>query len=219
MSNIKNNLEEIKKELEGYNPRIIAVSKYVGCDEMVEAYNAGLRDFGENKIQDAIRKRAELPSEVVKNSTWHLIGHLQSNKARKAVENFDYIHSIDSVNIANAVSRCAEEIGKKQKVLLQINISEEETKSGFSKESIIANIPEIIKLNGIEVVGLMGMASYTSDEGLLKEMFTDIKNIGYNLNRDFNLNLNEYSMGMSNDYKIAVQTGSTMIRLGRRLFK
>ena len=118
MSDIKKNVEELKKELDGFNGRIIAAVKYVDASKTLEAYNAGLRDFGENRVQDALERFPLLPEEMIKNSTWHFIGHLQSNKVRKVVGTFDYIHSVDSLEIAKNISRIASEMGIIQKILI-----------------------------------------------------------------------------------------------------
>lgn len=218
MNTVKENLLRVQKEVEHYTPHIIAVTKYFDETKIIEAYEAGLRDFGESRVIEAIEKINKLPDEIRKNSKFHLIGHLQTNKVQKAVGNFDYIHSIDSLKLAKAVSQEAINQKLKQKVLLQVNNANEEQKFGFSKEEIFENFAEIKKLEGLEIVGLMNMAPYGIEEKELRELFFDIKNTRDKLEEHFNCKLPELSMGMSGDYKEAVVAGATMIRLGRKLF-
>ena len=218
MSDIKKNVEDLKKELDGFNGRIIAAVKYVDAQKTLEAYNAGLRDFGENRVQDALERFPLLPEEVIKNSTWHFIGHLQSNKVRKVVGTFDYIHSVDSFEIANNISRVATEMGIVQKILIEVNISGENSKYGFTEKEIFEKFESLAKLDGTKVVGLMTVAPSTSNGVFLEKVFTNLKELSYNIRREYHIELNELSMGMSSDYKEAVKAGSTMIRLGKRIF-
>lgn len=219
MPSVEENLKEIKAEIPDFKGRIIAVTKYVDENKMIEAYNAGLRNFGENKAQDALRKIENLPEEIVKNSTWHFIGHLQSNKVRKVVGKFDYIHSVDTLELAEKISTVAKELGIKQKILIEVNISEEKSKFGTSKNEIEEIFKNPEKLDGVEIVGLMTMAPHTSDGVFLKKVFTELYELMYNIQRRYQVELYELSMGMSSDYKIAIESGSTMIRLGQRLFR
>ena len=218
MSDIKKNVDDLKKELDGFNGRIIAAVKYVDAQKTLEAYNAGLRDFGENRVQDALERFPLLPEEVIKNSTWHFIGHLQSNKVRKVVGTFDYIHSVDSFEIANNISRVATEMGIVQKILIEVNISGENSKYGFTEKEIFEKFESLAKLDGTKVVGLMTVAPSTSNGVFLEKVFTNLKELSYNIRREYHIELNELSMGMSSDYKEAVKAGSTMIRLGKRIF-
>ena len=137
MNTVEYNLSELRKEIVPYKPTIIAVTKYFDETKLLEAYNGGLRDFGENRVQDALEKFKKLPEEVKENSRFHLIGHLQTNKVKKAVGEFDYIHSIDSLKLAQMVSNEAVRKGLVQKVLLQVNNANEEAKSGFSVTDLI----------------------------------------------------------------------------------
>lgn len=213
---ISENLKNI--QIYTSNARIIAVTKYVTTDKVIEAYNAGLRNFGENKVQDAEKKRAELPGEIKKNSIWHFLGHLQTNKVKKVVGVFDYIHSVDSLKLAKAISECAASQNLIQKVLIQVNIAEEESKSGFSPEEIEECYSEVSKLDSINIVGLMTMAPYTSDIEKQREVFKKLKELRNRLQEKFKARLEELSMGMSNDYRIAVEEGATMVRIGQSLF-
>ena len=214
------NISENLKNIQTYtsNARIIAVTKYVTVDKVVEAYAAGVRDFGENKVQDAESKRAGLPEEIEKNSTWHFLGHLQTNKVKKVVGVFDYIHSVDSLKLAKAISECAASQNIVQKMFIQVNIAKEESKSGFSPEEVEENFSEISKLDSINIVGLMTMAPFTSDFEEQRLVFRGLRELRNLLQEKFNVQLGELSMGMSNDYKIAVEEGATMVRIGQALF-
>lgn len=218
VNTVKENLLQIQKEIVPYTPNIIAVTKYFNEEKMREAYNAGLRNFGESKVLEAIEKINKLPKDVKENSKFHLIGHLQSNKVNKAVGYFDYIHSVDSLNIAQLISQRALELGIRQKVLIQVNNAGESQKFGFSKEELIKAFKEIKSLKGLEVLGLMNIAPLGIEESELRELFLDIKNTKGQLERDFDCSLTELSMGMSEDYKEAVVAGATMLRIGRKLF-
>lgn len=222
MNSIRENLlliqEDIAKHTAHYTPRIIAVTKYFDESKIIEAYNAGLRNFGESRVLDAIDKIQKLPKEIRENSNFHLIGHLQSNKAAKAVGFFDYIHSVDSLKLAELISEEALTKGVNQKILLQVNNANEEQKFGFSKEELITAFQKIKSLKGIKPVGLMNMAPFGLESTELKQLFKDIVKFRNELENKFNCELKEISMGMSGDYKEAILSGSTMIRIGRKLF-
>lgn len=218
MNKVKENLLKIQEEIVPYTPNIIAVTKYFNEDKIVEAYEAGLRDFGESKVIEAVNKIQKLPQEIRDNSKFHLIGHLQTNKVRKAVENFDYIHSVDSLKLAEVISKEALGLNKRQKVFLQVNNAGEEQKFGFSKNEIFEHFEKIKSLKGLEVVGLMNMAPFGLEKKRLRELFKDIVNLRDRLEREFDCKLKEISMGMSGDYEEAVREGATVIRIGRRLF-
>lgn len=222
MTTIKENFLQLQEEIEQnivlYKPNIIAVTKYFDETKIIEAYDAGLRDFGESKVLNAIEKINKLPKEIKDNSSFHLIGHLQSNKARKAVEYFDYIHSLDSIKLAEIISEEALTQRKRQKVLLQINNANEEQKFGFSKDEVLENFEKIKLLKGIEIVGLMNMAPFGLEKQDLINLFKDIVDLRDTLEKKFDCRLKEISMGMSGDYKEAIEAGATMIRVGRKLF-
>ena len=216
---LKDNLLDVQRKIAHCNVRIVAVTKYYGLDSIIKGYEAGLRDFGESRAIESIQKINALPKEIKENSTFHFIGHLQTNKVSKVVEYFDYIHSVDSLKLARAISDSACHINKRERILLQVNNSGETQKSGFSKEELRANIKEIIKLDNIDIVGLMNIAPLNANEEELRSLFRDIREFRDKLEREFNICLPELSMGMSNDFKIAINEGATMIRLGRMLFK
>ena len=216
---IKRNLLQIQEEIAPYRPNIIAVTKYFDQNAIIDAYKAGLRDFAESRVIEAFEKINGLPLEIKENSKFHFIGHLQTNKVKKAVETFDYIHSVDSLRLAEKISEEAGKINKKQKVLIQVNNAEEEQKFGLSKKELNQVFGEIIKLDNLEVVGVMNMAPLGAEDDELKKLFSEIFEIRNNLEKEFNCNLKEISMGMSQDYKIAAREGSTMLRIGRKLFE
>ena len=215
---IKENLLDVQKNIAPCKTKIIAVTKYYGLNAMIAGYKAGLRDFGESRAVEAAQKIQALPEYIRKNSTFHFIGHLQTNKAEKAVEYFDYIHSVDSLKLARAISKAACRLNKRVKILLQVNNAGEAQKSGYTKQQLQEELPEILKLDYINVCGLMNMAPLGASEYVLKLLFADIKTFREELQKKFKHPLDELSMGMSNDYTIAVREGATMIRLGRKLF-
>ena len=216
---VRRNLLEIEKEIAPCKLRIIGVTKYFGLDAIVNGYKAGLRDFGESRALDAISKIKTLPSEIRENAKFHFIGHLQTNKAERVVEYFDYIHSVDSLKLARVISDAACRLNKRERILLQVNNAKEEQKFGYDKEELKKDIAELIKLSGIEIVGLMNMAPLMAGEEVLRGLFRDLREFRDELQKEFKINLPELSMGMSDDFKIAVEEGSTMIRIGRKLFK
>ncbi len=218
MNTIRENLVTLQEEIAPYTPNIIAVTKYFDESKIIEAYDAGLRDFGEARVLEAIEKIQKLPKEIKENSNFHLIGHLQTNKAPKAVGNFDYIHSVDSLRLAETLSEEALKQGLKQKVFLQVNNANEEQKFGFLKEEILQLFGKIKELRGLEIVGLMNMAPFGLERQELINLFKDIVNLRDTLEKEFDCILKEISMGMSGDYKEAVVAGATMIRIGRKLF-
>ena len=215
---VKANLQEIKNKIAHSKVKIIAVTKYFGIDGIKAGYDAGLRDFGESRAVEAVEKIKALPDEIRKNSAFHFIGHLQSNKASKVVEHFDVIHSIDSLKIARIVSDAACRLNKKEKVLLQINNAGEIQKSGYTKEGLKQDMEEILKLEGIEVIGLMNIAPLGEEKETLHNLFRDIRVFRDSLEEEFKIKLHELSMGMSDDYQIALEEGATIIRIGRKLF-
>lgn len=216
---IQRNLLLIQEEIAPYKPNIIAVTKYFDENAIIAAYNVGLRDFGESRAVEAVRKIENLPNVIKTNSRFHFIGHLQSNKAKLVVSHFDYIHSVDSLKLANVISDEAEKIGKVQNVLIQVNNANEEQKFGFSRDELFEVFSEILKLPSLNVAGIMNMAPLEAQEDELDRLFGEIYQIRGELESTFNCKLKEISMGMSRDYNIAVKHGATMLRIGRKLFK
>lgn len=210
---IKENLLKITETTKNYNAKIVAVSKYYDTTKMTEAYNAGLKDFGESRLPEAIRKINSLEDEIRSSCIYHLIGHLQSNKIKWAVGFFKLIHSIDSKKIADEISKRAVELGVKQEILIQVNNSFEKQKYGIAPSQLEDMISYISNLKNIEIKGLMNVAPFTDDKSVIKKLFDEM----YELKERYQMQ--ELSMGMSNDYKIALEEGATMIRLGRTLFE
>ena len=219
MSGIAENIEKIKAQIAPYNATVIAVTKYFDESQIIKYYELGFRDFGENRVKDALEKMNKLPYEIRKNSRFHLIGHLQTNKAKLAVGNFDLIHSVDSLKLAETLNEEAEKKGIVQEILLQINNAKEEQKSGFYPEEIKEAFRNIMNMRSLKISGVMNMAPIDSSEEELHQLFINIKHIYDELQSEFKLELKQISMGMSRDYKIALEEGATMIRLGRILFE
>lgn len=219
LETIKKNLLQIQEEIAPYKPKIIAVTKYFDEDAIIAAYNAGLRDFGESRVIEAIEKINNLPAEIRNNSKFHFIGHLQTNKVKKVIGTFDYIHSVDSFKLAKEISDEAAKIGKIQQIFLQVNNANEEQKFGFSKSELFEIFTSIKELPAIEIAGLMNMAPLGACEDELNKLFSEVRESKSKLEQTFNCELKEISMGMSQDYKIAAKNGATMLRIGRKLFK
>ena len=215
---IKSNLLQIQEKIVPYTVNIIAVTKYYDENVMLSAYRAGLRHFGESRAVEAVKKIDKLPYDVRENSKFHFIGHLQSNKVKLVVNHFDYIHSVDSLKIANLISEEALKINKKQKVFLQLNNAGEEQKFGFDKQNLLDSFKEIINLKGLDVLGLMNIGPLEATKEELNALFADVKNFQEELSNEFDFKLNDISMGMSNDYDIAVSNGATWVRIGTKLF-
>ena len=215
---VETNLLRLKKEIVPYTPRIIAVTKYYDVNAIIEAYGAGLRDFGESRANDAIKKIESLPLDIRRESRFHFIGHLQTNKVNKVVRYFDYIQSVDSIHLAEEISENAKKIGKVQNILLQVNISGEVQKFGFEEKELKGCICELKELRGLKIDGLMCMAPLGADDTLLDEVFSKARILKEELNQEYGTELTELSMGMSDDYGRAVINGATMIRVGRLLF-
>lgn len=215
---VRANLQEIQESIVHSKVKIVAVTKYFGLDAILAGYEAGLRNFGESRALEAIEKIESLPLEIRENSSFHFIGHLQTNKAEKVVEHFDVIESVDSLKLAKKISEAACHLDKEEKVFLQVNNAGEEQKSGYSKETLRAELKDILSLRGIKVCGLMNMAPIGATENELAKLFRDVREFRDELEKEFRVTLPELSMGMSNDYKIALREGATIIRIGRKLF-
>jgi len=209
---VKQQLEVILEEIKNYNPRIIAVTKYYDEKRMIEAFQSGLRDFGESRVLDCIEKINKIDDTTRTQSIYHFIGHLQTNKIKHAVGVFEYIHSVDSLRTAQCIDFEANKKGIVQKILIQVNNASEIQKFGIPKAQLENLIEEVSKLKSLELVGLMNIAPLTDDNKELQRLFSEMKSL------TDEYKLPELSMGMSHDYKIALDCGATMIRLGRILF-
>ena len=215
---VKANLESINKSIAHCKIKIIAVTKYFGRQAIISGYEAGIRNFAESRVQDGIKKIESLPDFVRESSVFHFIGHLQTNKVAKAVKCFDIIQSVDSLKLAEEISKEACLLNKREKILLQLNNAGEEQKSGYTKEQLKFDLETILSLKGVEVIGLMNMAPLGASEDKLIQLFKDVRKFRDELEQEFNIKLPELSMGMSDDYIVAVREGATMIRIGRKLF-
>ncbi len=211
---VQKNLAKIKNTLA--DACLVAVTKYASEAEIIELIAAGHRVFGESKIQVA-REKFDKYKEY--NIQWHLIGHLQSNKAKYAVKIFELIQSVDSLKLAQALDLEAAKINKIQKILLQINIGAEEQKFGFAAGEIMAFLPEIIKLKNIEVCGLMAMAPYFEDAEKTRPYFQEMKRLFDKIKNEYPAIMKYLSLGMSHDYQIALAAGANMVRIGSALFE
>ena len=215
---VRENLEALTQRLPA-GCTLIAVSKTQPVEKIREAFEWGQRVFGENRAQEMAAKREALPSEI----QWHMIGHLQSNKVKYIASFVHLIHSVDSPKLLEEINRQAAKVGRVIPCLLQIHIAEEESKFGFSPEEVRAFIASgnLDDLKNIAVVGLMGMATFTNDGERVRREFKNLKALFEQLRSGHlpaSVQMRELSMGMSGDYKIAIEEGSTMIRVGTAIF-
>ncbi|MBB5148951.1 YggS family pyridoxal phosphate-dependent enzyme [Ureibacillus thermosphaericus] len=221
MANIRENLEIIQQRIEGAKNRagrqhdhiqIIAVTKQVSVERTKEVLNAGLIHLGENRPEGLLAKKESIQDQAA----WHYIGTLQSKKVKKVINEIDYLHSLDRMSLAEEIEKRAI---KPVKCFVQANVSGEESKHGLSKEEVIPFIQSLEKFSKIQVVGLMTMAPNTENEEIIRKVFRDLKELQQEVMK---LNLpyapcQELSMGMSNDYEIAIEEGATFIRIGTAL--
>ena len=213
-SEIINSCKKVNRE-NGIN--LIAVTKTVDIDAINEAIESGITDVGENKPQELARKYNVIGDKV----RWHQIGSLQTNKVKYIIDKVYMIHSIDRLSLCEEIQKRAEKINKTINCLIQVNISEEESKQGISKDEAIDFIKTISKkYKNIKVKGLMTMAPYTEDESIIRDTFKGLKDLSEEISRENieNVYMDELSMGMSNDFKIAVEEGSTLVRVGTSIF-
>lgn len=213
---IRERIDEIAR-LNGRSPdeiTILAVSKNFDADNIQKAISEGILLFGENRLQEA---RAKIP--LLKGDfRFHLVGHLQSNKAKEAVKLFDLIHSIDSLSTAQRVDIEAARINKVQKILIQVNTSGEESKNGIPPEKALALCKDISMLPNIELSGLMTIGPFTDNTGEIRASFILLKRLLKEANERLGLSMKELSMGMSSDYTVAVEEGATLVRIGTSIF-
>ncbi len=195
---------------------LIAVTKTVPVGKINEAISYGIRDIGENRVQEALEKYPQVKEKV----TWHLIGHLQTNKARQAVSIFDLIHSVDSLKLAREISRQAAAINKIQNILIEANISGEESKYGVKKEEVPELLREIGAWPNIKVQGLMTMAPLAAEPALIRNVFKGLRELSQQINQgNFpGIEMKYLSMGMTQDYTIAIEEGASLLRIGTGIF-
>lgn len=211
--NLKRILESIPKSV-----TLVAVSKTKPNSDILEAYQAGQRDFGENKIQEMAEKAAALPKDI----RWHMIGHVQSNKVKYMAEFVHLIHGVDSLKLLKEINKQAQKHNRIINCLLQLKIAEEDSKYGMTANDAkdILQSETLSTLKNIRIVGVMGMATFTEDTRQIRQEFNELHNIFENLKTisTSNCDMQIISMGMSGDYKIAIECGSTMIRVGSSIF-
>ena len=220
---ITSNIASIRRHIpEGVT--LVCVSKFHSHEAIMEAYACGEREFGESRVQELLPKYEALPKDI----RWHFIGHLQTNKVKQIVPFIHMIHSVDSIRLLETINREAEKIGRRIKVLLEVHVAKEETKSGFTPDELLTFNSQLSTLNSqlstlnyVEICGLMGMATNTEDESEWRRCFREIHSIAKQLlNHSELLNNSELniSMGMSDDYLVAIEEGSTMVRIGSTIF-
>ena len=216
---VRENIIEFTKLLANSDCKLVAVSKTKPIEMIREAYDAGHMDFGENKVQELREKPGQLPDDI----RWHMIGHLQTNKVKYLAPFIYLIHAVDSLKLLAEINKQAQKNDRTINCLLQVHIAQEEHKFGFDE----ASLRELVSSHGfkllqnIKVVGLMGMATYTDDMVLVRTEFRNLKRIFDEVKSNYssgNLEMSEISMGMSDDYPIAMEEGSTLIRVGSKIF-
>ena len=218
MSDIARNIIALREEIPA-NVRIVAVSKLKSADDILKAYNAGQKIFGENRVQELFKKYNSLPRDI----EWHFIGHLQSNKVRRIASFVNMIHSVDSFRLLQVIDREAAKAGRIIDCLLQFYIATEETKYGFNLSEVLEMLEseDFQKLKNIRICGVMGMASFIDDDDQIRREFMYLSECFRRLKDEFFSGddaFKELSMGMSGDYKIALEEGSTIVRLGSTIF-
>jgi PLP dependent protein len=216
MSNpIAANIVAIRQQLPAH-VRLIAVSKYTTPEKMRWAYEAGIRDFGESRVLEVAEKQSALAD--LPGITWHLIGHLQTNKVRKAVQVFDWIHSVDSLRLLEQIDRQALDLGKCPSICLQVKVLPDPDKFGWSTAEVITDFPQIQNFTNVDLRGLMAIAPLGLNSSQLSGLFGAVTRLRQQIREQFDQELPELSMGMSEDYELAIAEGSTMIRVGSKIF-
>lgn len=195
---------------------LIAVSKTKPVEMLQEAYAAGIRDFGENKVQELCEKYGQLPKDI----RWHMIGHLQRNKVKQVIDSACLIHSVDSYRLAEEINIQAKKRSRVMPVLLEVNIAGEQTKFGVSKEDAMLLAEEISKLDNVRIKGLMAVAPFTEDPEDNRQYFREIRQLSVDIKNKTidNVSMDILSMGMTGDYMVAVEEGATMVRVGTGIF-
>lgn len=212
-------LAQFLKEIEAHGARLVAVSKTHTPEEIMALYEQGQRDFGENRVQELVSKQEVMPKDI----RWHLIGHLQTNKVKYVAPFVHLIHSVDSMKLLMEIDKQAAKAGRVISCLLQMHIAEEETKFGLDRGELfeLLSAPEFPDLRHVDILGLMGMATLTENEEQIRKEFRGLKALLEETKKKFfpaKANFRELSMGMSGDYRIALEEGSTMVRIGSLLF-
>jgi PLP dependent protein len=216
-SSIPERIAKIRSSLPS-SVRLIAVTKTVPAEIIRSAYAAGIRDFGESRIQEAAIKQAQL--QDLSDITWHFIGHLQSNKAKKALEQFQWIHSVDNLQLAQRLDNLASQLGVSPQICLQVKILPDSNKSGWTVPQLFVDLPVINQCKNLQIQGLMTIPPLGLNEAEIFNVFNATLNLAKTIREQnwSHLKMHHLSMGMSNDYQLAVQAGTTMVRLGTILF-
>ncbi len=223
---IRENVERVQERIAaachraGRHPedvKLIAISKMVPPERIREAYEAGLRDFGENRVQEAKVKRPALADLTV---TWHLVGHLQTNKARPARELFDWFHALDSFRLAERLDRSVEYSRARLPVLIEVNLGEEPAKSGAREDEVLTLAEQVARLSSLELRGLMVLPPFFEDPEQVRPFFRRLRELAMKIDsaRLPNVSMQELSMGMSHDFEVAIGEGATMVRVGTAIF-
>lgn len=216
---IRSQIKFFTDQLSKHGCKLVAVSKTHPVESIREAYDAGQRIFGENKVQEMMEKQPLLPPDI----QWHLIGHLQTNKVKYIASYVALIHSVDSLKLLEEIDKQARKVNRVIGCLLQVYIAKEETKFGFDEQELLALIQSSAfkNLNSVKIIGLMGMATFTDNKEQVRSEFQSLKNLFnkiQNLNLSPNIEMKDLSMGMSQDYQIAMEEGSTLVRIGTAIF-
>ena len=218
-------LAEIQNDIKNLSPypdrvKLVAVSKYSTPDEVMKAYNLGVRIFGENKVQSLREKKEFFSNNKIEDISWDFIGNLQSNKVKYIHDYVRLIHSVNKISLGEEINRRAHSINRKIDVLLEINIVGEESKEGYLLQNLENDLEKLTKLKNINIIGLMTMAPFVDDEKIIRKTFESLRKIKETLNKEiFENKLIELSMGMTGDYKFALEEGATIIRIGSKIFK
>ena len=194
--------------------KLVAVSKTFPNEFIQIAYDGKQRVFGENKIQELETKVPSLASDI----EWHMIGHLQSNKVNRAVELAKYIHSVDSIKLINRIDRLAKAVNKCPKIFIEVNVSGEDSKFGTTQEAVIELVKTANECENLQLIGYMTMAPFGASEDELRKVFGSLRKLRDEINNKLSLNIKELSMGMSNDFEIAIEEGATFVRVGSSIF-
>lgn len=215
---IQNNLQAVLKQIDG-RAKLVAVSKTKPNEELIQAYEAGQRVLGENKVQELVGKYESLPKDI----EWHMIGHLQSNKVKYIAPFVSLIHGVDTEKLLKTINKEGKKNNRKIACLLQVHIAQEQTKFGFSEEELLDLLTPILlnELEFVELKGVMGMATFTNDTDQIRHEFKSLKNVFDKLKTQVfadDSGFSEISMGMSGDYQLAIEEGSTMVRVGSSIF-
>ena len=224
-SSIQEHIKEVERKIEEACARgnrnreditLIAVSKTKPLEDLIEAYEAGCRDFGENKVQEILEKAPKMPPDA----RFHMIGHLQRNKVKQVLPHVVMIHSVDSVRLAEQIQQEAKKLGKTINVLLEVNVAKEESKFGFYPEQVMDAVETISKVSHVRIQGLMTIAPFVEEPEENREVFQKLYQLSVDIKKKNidNVNMCVLSMGMTGDYQVAIEEGASMIRVGTGIF-